>query len=33
MGEIFLETKSITKKFGDVVAVNNVDFVVRLGEI
>ena len=33
MGEIFLETKSITKKFGAVVAVNNVDFVVRLGEI
>lgn len=33
MGEVFLETKSITKKFGDVVAVNNVDFTVRLGEI
>ena len=33
MGEIFLETKAITKKFGDVVAVNNVDLTVRLGEI
>lgn len=33
MGEIFLETKGITKKFGDVVAVNGVDFAVRLGEI
>lgn len=33
MGEIFLQTKGITKKFGDVVAVNNVDFTVRLGEI
>ena len=33
MGEIFLETKAITKKFGDVVAVNHVDLVVRLGEI
>jgi len=33
MGEVFLETKGITKRFGDVVAVNKVDFTVNLGEI
>jgi ribose transport system ATP-binding protein len=33
MGEVFLTTKALTKKFGDLVAVNHVDMEVRLGEI
>lgn len=33
MGEVFLTTKAITKKFGDLVAVNKVDMEIRLGEI
>ena len=33
MGEIFLETKKITKRFGEVLAVDHVDFSVELGKI
>lgn len=32
MGEIFLETKKITKRFGEVLAVDHVDFSVELGK-
>ena len=31
--EVFFETKKLTKKFGEVVAVNQVDMVIRTGEI
>lgn len=30
---IFLETKNLTKKFGGLVAVNNVDFAIEQGKI
>lgn len=33
MGEIFIETRKITKHFGDVVAVDGVDFKVELGKV
>ena len=31
--EIFFETKDLTKKFGDVTAVNHVSMAIRTGEI
>ncbi len=33
MGEVFIETRNITKKFGDVVAVDNVNFKIELGKV
>ncbi len=33
MGEIFLRTKGITKRFGETIAVNNVEFSIETGKI
>jgi len=33
MGEIFIETRALTKKFGDVVAVDGINIKIELGKV